>query len=286
MTSGLLVIDKPAGITSFAVVAAVRKNTAIKKVGHAGTLDPMATGILVVALGRATRLIRYVQESDKEYRATIQFGIATDSLDADGVETERVPMSFDREALEEALETFRGQVSQIPPMVSALKVGGERLYDLARAGKEVEREARQVLVSVLEVVDFEPRAGFPIATVRVVASKGTYVRTLADDIARTLGGRAHLTALRRLRIGRFGVAEAISLEALSDWQEHLRLPAEAVSDLAPWLIDSAEAAAVRSGRSLPAAIGEGPWAMLAEADNLLGVYRRDADRAVAEVVLA
>ncbi len=158
MTTGLLVIDKPEGITSAGVVTAVRRATGIKKAGHAGTLDPMATGVLVVALGPATRLVRYVQDGAKEYVATVQFGVATESLDADGDETERAPMNFAEAELRQALEGFKGQSSQIPPMVSAVKVGGKRLYELARAGKEVARDPRLIYVTELELVDIRSRA--------------------------------------------------------------------------------------------------------------------------------
>jgi tRNA pseudouridine55 synthase len=281
----LLVIDKPQGLTSFAVVAAVRKAAAIKKVGHAGTLDPMATGVLVVALGQATRLVRWIQEEEKEYVAGVTFGIATDSLDADGEEIGRAPMNFTRVELEGALAGFRGEISQVPPMVSALKVKGERLYELARTGREVERDRRQVRISELELVDFDGRPDFPLATLRVVASKGTYIRTLADDIAITLGGRAHLHALRRQRIGPFDLAGALSFDLLTQWTEHLRPPAEAVVGMARWWIGADEVDAAKHGRALAAPEGMGPWALIGSDGNLRAVYKREGDRAIAEVVL-
>lgn len=286
MTSGLLVVDKPGGITSHGVVAIVRRATGIKKAGHAGTLDPLATGVLVVALGQATRLVRYVQDGAKEYVATIQFGIATDSLDADGVETERAPMSFSVDDLRQTLEKFKGELVQVPPMVSALKVRGKRLYDLARAGQEIVREPRQVSITELELTDFDPQPEFPIGTIRVVSSKGTYIRTLADDIARDLGGRAHLIGLRRTRVGPFGLENAASLDDLAEWHGHLLPPSEAVSELSKWFVTDDEAESISHGRALSAPDEGGPWAMLGSGDELMGVYRRDGVQAVAEVVLS
>lgn len=286
MTSGLLVIDKPEGISSAGVVTAVRRVTGIKKAGHAGTLDPMATGVLVVALGTATRLVRYVQDGAKEYLATVQFGVATKSLDADGEETERVPMNFSEAELLQTLEGFKGQLSQIPPMVSAIKVDGKRLYELARRGKEVARDARLIFVTELELLEFDSEPDSPIATLRVVSSKGTYIRTLADDIARALGGRAHLIGLRRTRVGPFGLEDALSVDDLEEWHSRLVQPAHAVSELSQWFVTTEEAKEIGHGRALPAVDGAGPWAMVGSDDELLAVYRREGDRAVAEVVLA
>lgn len=286
MTSGLLVIDKPEGISSAGVVTAVRRVTGIKKAGHAGTLDPMATGVLVVALGTATRLVRYVQDGAKEYLATVQFGVATKSLDADGEETERVPMNFSEAELLQTLEGFKGQLSQIPPMVSAIKVDGKRLYELARRGKEVARDARLIFVTELELLEFDSEPDSPIATLRVVSSKGTYIRTLADDIARALGGRAHLIGLRRTRVGPFDLESALSVDDLEEWHSRLVQPAHAVSELSQWFVTTEEAKEIGHGRALPAVDGAGPWAMVGSDDELLAVYRREGDRAVAEVVLA
>jgi tRNA pseudouridine55 synthase len=281
---GLLVIDKPMGMTSHDVVARARRATGIRKIGHAGTLDPMATGVLVLAVGQATRLIRYLQDHAKEYRAEIQFGIGTDSLDADGTEVERVEVEFSRTQLEEKLELFRGEIEQVPPMVSALKVGGKRLYQLARAGDEVEREPRPVTIHELDLIDFT--AGeFPRATIRAVCSKGTYIRTLADDIAQSLGSRGHLTALRRTRVGAIEVDGALALDELEQWESHLLDPRHAVVDLTQWSASPSEEEAVRSGRRLPLPESTGPWAILDQEHNLLAVYRQEGSLAVAEVVL-
>jgi len=192
MSDGLLVVDKPSGPTSHDMVARVRRAAGVKRVGHAGTLDPLATGVVVIGIGRATRLLRYVSDSNKEYVARVRFGIATDSLDADGREISRQPMPVTKEQVSSALSGFRGSIEQTPPMVSAIQIGGRRLHELARAGEEVERQPRRVEVYSIDVLDFE-EGEFPMATIHVECSKGTYVRVLADDIAMALGGRAHLS---------------------------------------------------------------------------------------------
>ena len=187
-TAGFLLVDKPSGWTSHDVVAKVRNLVGIKKVGHAGTLDPMATGLVVLGLGRATRLLRFVQAAPKEYVATAVFGVATDSLDADGAILERTEMDVALRDLEHVMGRFVGKIAQVPPMVSARKVGGKKLYELARKGIEVEREAREVEIYQLDLLELAP-SPYPEVTFRTVCSTGTYVRTLADDMARALGGR-------------------------------------------------------------------------------------------------
>ncbi|MEE8497413.1 MAG: tRNA pseudouridine(55) synthase TruB, partial [Acidimicrobiia bacterium] len=192
MTDGFLLVDKEGGWTSHDVVAKCRGILGERKIGHAGTLDPMATGLLVLGVGRATRLLRYVQGAAKRYEARVAFGIATDTLDADGAILEREPMDFTPEELSAVAARFVGSISQVPPMVSAVKVGGERLYELARQGIDVEREARTVQIHEIEVVDVSP-GPYPEAEIVVRCGSGTYIRTLADDLAQALGGRAHLT---------------------------------------------------------------------------------------------
>ncbi len=205
---GFLLVDKPGSWTSHDVVASVRATIARRKVGHAGTLDPMATGLLVLGVGRATRLLRFIQDAPKTYVATVRFGVATDSLDADGAVLTREPMPIDPPDLEGVLERFVGDIVQVPPMLSARKVEGRRLYVLAREGKTVEREARSVSIHELRLLDLAP-SDYPEATLLVRCSKGTYVRTLADDFARALGGRAHLSGLRRTEIGSLRVEVAL-----------------------------------------------------------------------------
>jgi tRNA pseudouridine55 synthase len=292
VSSGFLLVDKEPGWTSHDVVAKVRSVVG-GKVGHAGTLDPMATGLLVVAVGRATRLLRFIQGSDKEYLATAQFGVATDTLDADGAILSREPLPVTLEALEEAMSRFRGEIHQIPPMVSARKVEGRRLYELARQGKVVEREARPVTIDAFELVDVAP-SDYPVVTMRVVCSTGTYVRTLADDLARSLGGRAHLTALRRVRNGALTVDDAVTV---GEGVERLRAGEEEGLVLDPWealslypeiRVDQASEFRVRNGRPLPndpPGVGGSTVRIGSAAGELLAVYRVDGAELVPEVVV-
>ncbi len=285
MPEGLLVIDKPSGPTSHDMVAKVRRATGIKRVGHAGTLDPLATGVVVVGIGRATRLLRYVQESHKEYVARVRFGIATDSLDADGREVWREAMPVTEEQVALALSGFRGSIEQTPPMVSAIQIGGRRLYEMARAGEEVERQARPVEVYSIEVVGFEG-GDFPLATIAVECSKGTYVRVLADDIARTLGGRAHLEGLCRTRVGSFGLDLALAVEDLDRWESSLLPLAAAVGPMPRLVVDDEQRLRTSHGRTLEAVGMEGPIAVVDPAGDLIAVYVAGDGVARAEVVIS
>jgi tRNA pseudouridine55 synthase len=209
--NGILVVDKPKGPTSFDVVAAVRRALKVKKAGHTGTLDPMATGVLAICLGDATRVAQVFTDGDKAYDATVKLGVTTDTLDAEGkvVETRPVP-PVTRASLEAALAPFRGPQQQTPPMYSAIKKDGKRLYELARAGEEVEREARDVTVHALTLNDFSADE----VKLSVSCSKGFFVRTLAADLGEALGCGAHLTALRRTQSGPFALAQAVPLATL------------------------------------------------------------------------
>jgi tRNA pseudouridine55 synthase len=229
---GALIIDKPAGMTSHDVVALVRRTIGERRVGHTGTLDPFATGVLVVLVGRATRLAQFLSGAEKEYEAVIRLGYATDTGDITGVriekdtpgltaETQRT-QSFRREEIEAALASLRGEIEQTPPMYSARKIAGQKLYELARRGEEVERKAVRVTVSQFEALS---RDGSLLKTnddgtsdfvVRVVCSAGTYVRTLAESVGKQLGVGAHLSELRRTRAGQFKIADAITLDRLND----------------------------------------------------------------------
>src|SRR3954462_15828944 len=258
MRDGLVVVDKAPGWTSHDVVAKLRGVYGQKRVGHAGTLDPDATGVLLVGLGRVTRLLRYLQEAGKEYRGRVVFGVATDTLDASGAVLERAEMTVTRAELDAAARAFVGDIEQVPPMVSALKVGGRRLYELARAGEEVERAARPVHIGELVVEDLEPGA-YPEATIRVACSSGTYIRTLAADLGTALGGCAHLGSLRRLRVGSFGLDEARPVEAIeADPDAALYPPTHAMRDLELVRIDAERARAVAHGATFaaPALLGE------------------------------
>lgn len=292
---GFLLIDKEQGWTSHDVVAKLRPHLD-GKVGHAGTLDPMATGLLVLAFGAGgTRLLRFVQGARKEYVATVQLGVATDSLDADGAVLTREPMPVSQTQVEAVLDRFRGEILQVPPMVSARKVEGTRLYELARKGEIVEREARPVTIHELEVQDFAP-SDYPEVTFRAVCSTGTYVRTLGDDIARALGGRGHLTALRRTRNGTLVVDDALSvggaLSAIADGRiDEISLRPDAVlGGLDEVVVDEPTEFRVRNGVKLPAGdLSSTPTSgfvrVVSTRGDLLAVYRQAEHVLVPEVVL-
>lgn len=213
--SGVLVVDKPVGPTSFDVVARVKRAARAGKAGHTGTLDPLASGVLAICLGEAVKLQQFLVEGDKEYEAVVAFGAATATQDGEGEVTARGdPSRLDADAVRAALDRFQGEIEQTPPMFSAVRVGGRRLHEAARAGEEVERAPRKVVVHALELLSLEPTGdgGLRHARVAVRCGKGTYVRTLASDVGGTLGVPAHLAALRRTAAGRFTLAEAISLE--------------------------------------------------------------------------
>ncbi len=288
---GLVVVDKPPGWTSHDVVAKLRRVYGQRRVGHAGTLDPDATGVLLVGVGRLTRLLRYLQETTKVYRGVVVFGIATDTLDSSGAVLDQAPMPLDAEQVQESTRRFLGVIHQVPPMVSALKVGGRRLHELAREGLEVERAARPVRVDRFDVEAFTD-GPYPEAQVLVECGSGTYVRSLAADLGAALGGRAHLRDLRRLRVGSFGLDEARSIDTIeADPAGALLSPAVAMRDLTPLRVGDEEAAAVRHGAVFPAALvagadGPGPFAVIDDADELLAVYECRGSALRPSVVLA
>lgn len=226
---GILIIDKPAGLTSHDVVARARRLLREKRIGHTGTLDPFATGVLVLLLGRATRLAQFLSGAEKGYEATVRLGFSTDTGDLTGErrgEVSEFAAVWGRERIEPALCPLRGETEQVPPMYSAKKIDGRKLYELARRGVEVERKAARVSIRELEFVvggDAEVMRlnddGTQDVSLRVVCSAGTYVRTLAESIGESLGVGAHLAALRRTRAGTFGVAESVTLERLAELAE-------------------------------------------------------------------
>ena len=278
---GVLVVDKPAGVTSHDVVAMVRRRFGERRVGHAGTLDPDATGVLVVALGAATRLIRYIGDTTKVYSGEIVFGTETDTLDASGTVTATHPMGpIDIDEVRRMVAArFIGDIEQIPPMVSALKVDGRRLHELARQGIEVERRPRPVTVYSFEVA---PGPTPDVVIAEIACSAGTYIRSLAADLGRALGGGAHLRGLRRLAVGSFTVAAAAPVD------EAELLPVEvAVGGLTRVVVDDEQAGHVAHGRILDRFAGQGPWAVFSPSGDLLAVYvDHGTDRAKPEVVLA
>lgn len=234
---GIALIDKPQGWTSFDVVAALRRSLGIKKIGHSGTLDPMATGVLPVFVGRATRLIDLLPITDKRYRATIRFGMTTDTLDITGEVLSRSPVRVAREQLEAALQPFRGEILQVPPMVSALKHNGKRLYELAREGKTVERPARPVTIYELRCLG--PGVEENEFILDVACSKGTYVRTLCDDLGRSLGCGAVLSGLCRTEAAGFSLAECVPIDdARQMTAQQLLRPAESAVEAYPPVVVS------------------------------------------------
>ena len=282
-------VDKPRGMTSNQVVGRVKAATGVKKVGHAGTLDPMATGVLVMAVGNVTRLIGYIQDQEKEYVATALFGVTTDTLDADGAVLSREPMDIGIDDVRALVPRFTGTISQVPPMVSALKQGGTRLYELARRGEVVEREARAVDVHELEILSVGAPP-YPEVEFRVVCGKGTYVRSLADDMAAVLGGGAHLTELRRTRIGSLRLADAVTIDDMDNWRSYLLTPTEALRHMQHVSVDEETAKGVRNGMRFVGgpivdAPDDEPYGVLDADGELLAVYRKVGERAQPEVVL-
>jgi tRNA pseudouridine55 synthase len=291
VSSGFLVVDKPQGMTCNSLVSRVKRATGIKKVGHAGTLDPLATGVVVIAVGPVTRLIRFIQEQPKEYLATAMFGVATDTLDSDGAVMSREPMEFTAEELDAVASRFVGTILQVPPMVSALKHQGRRLYELARQGEVVEREARPVEIHELVILGVGS-GPYPEVEFRVVCGKGTYVRSLADDMAAALGGSAHLTALRRTRTGSLDLAtHGLTVDELEDWQTHLLAPSDALGDLPAVTVSEETARGVCHGMrfvggEMATAPDNAAVRVLDRSGDLLAVYRREGEQARPEVVLA
>lgn len=213
--NGIINIYKEAGYTSFDVVAKMRGILKIKKIGHTGTLDPDATGVLPVCIGNGTKLVELFADHDKEYIAELLLGVATDTQDLSGTVIKESPVEVTGEQVKEAVMSFVGDSMQVPPMYSAVKVNGKKLYELARAGKEVEREARQVTFHEIEILSME----LPSVKIRVKCSKGTYIRTLCNDIGEKLGCYAAMKSLLRTRVGNFGIEEAITLEELEQYRD-------------------------------------------------------------------
>jgi tRNA pseudouridine55 synthase len=262
MIDGALLLDKPVGISSNKALQRAKQSYGAAKAGHAGTLDPLASGLLIVLFGEATKFAGPALEADKEYLATLKLGEKTATGDAEGPVIETREFSLDDRRIAPVLERFKGEIEQVPPMHSALKRGGVPLYELAREGKTVPREARRIRISELESVELK----LPYLKLRVRCSKGTYVRTLAEDIGEALGTCAHLSALRRTASGRWRVQDAVTLEALTSQPRPALLPLAALlADLPRVELDAAQEARFRNGQSLDSFPGEG----------LHGVYRAD-----------
>jgi len=276
LVDGVLIVDKPRGPTSHDVVAKVRRALGTKSVGHAGTLDPMATGVLVVAVGEATKLVPYLSAADKEYDATVTLGVATDTLDAEGRETSRaeVPASW-RASLEGALEAERKRTMQLPPVFSAIHAKGARAHELARRGAAVELDERPVRVVSLDVT----RVADAELGLRLTVSKGYYVRALARDLAARLGTVGHLSALRRVRAGAFSIAQAVLVDALDRDVALLPLAEAAARVLPTCTLTEAGVQHARAGRAVPlddlASRDDREHAWLAPDGELVAIGRLD-----------
>ncbi len=283
---GILIIDKPAGITSHDVVNRVRRALGTKRVGHTGTLDPFATGVMVVLVGRATRLAQYLDKDEKEYEAEVAFGFETDTGDRTGTRIASATTPLDAltsDRINAVLPAFRGDIEQVPPMFSAKKIEGRKLYELARRGETIERKAVVVTISRLEIASgLQPVDGEP-GTLRirlvVACSAGTYIRTLAADIGRSVGAGAHLAELRRTRAGRFTIADAVPLDDVN--AAHLRPAGDAVEHLPRYILNPDRIDPTRNGMStrvLDAELPDGSSVRLvAENGELIAIGRFAAE---------
>ena len=297
---GILIIDKPAGLTSHDVVARVRRILRTKRVGHTGTLDPFATGVLVLLVGQATRLAQFLDKDEKEYEALAQLGYETDTGDKTGSPRGEMPgpnsgiqisysefeisnfesqisTRISRHQIDNVLDEFRGEIEQLPPMYSAKKIDGKKLYELARQGLDVQRKPIKIEIKTLELLPSEDVDSGPSFRIRVVCSAGTYIRTLAEDIGRKLGVGAHLQELRRTRAGRFDLSGAVTLEQLDPMDDPssalLPMP-EAVSHLPKLVLPPDRVDKTRNGlssRSPEALPPNQPVRMLDESNNLIAI---------------
>ena len=276
--SGVLVVDKPVGLTSHEVVQVIRRGTGIRRAGHTGTLDPRASGVLVVLLGPAVRLSEYVSASDKRYQAVVQLGTSTDTYDADGRVLSTNPVDISESQFENALQTFIGEIEQVPPPYSAVKVKGRKAYEMARQGEEVDLLPRRITVYSLELLEWAP----PEAVIDVYCSSGTYIRSLANDLGKMLGCGAHLVGLRRTKSGRFTLRDAVPLrklrEAFDDgsWYQWLIPAAEALSDWPSVDLTIEQVDAIRHGHRIPGESGIGKMARgISEQGELVALLEFD-----------
>ena len=256
--NGIVIVDKPGGWTSQDVVSKLRGVLRTKRIGHGGTLDPMATGVLPVFVGRATRGVEFFEHAEKTYEAVLQLGVTTDTEDITGTVLEEKPVSITEEQIEAALENFRGEISQIPPMYSAVKVNGQKLYDLARKGKEVERKPRQITIFQLDCLAFSGKT----VTLRVRCSKGTYIRTLCKDIGAALGCGGCMAQLRRISAGSYTIDQAVPLKTLieSDDPGSFLLPVDSMFSQHPAVtLTQKQALRCRNGNSFSVALGNGTY---------------------------
>jgi tRNA pseudouridine55 synthase len=262
VVSGVLVVDKPVGLTSHDVVQIIRRGTGIRRAGHTGTLDPRASGVLVILVGPAVRLSEFVSASDKRYQATIRLGSSTETYDAESEPTEEMPVDIEESAFAELLKGYIGEIEQVPPPYSAVKVEGKPAYQRAREGEELDLEPRMINVFNLDVLEWAP----PEVVIDVHCSSGTYVRSLAHDLGEELGIGAHLVGLRRTMSGQFTLRHAVSLRRLREafdsgtWAEFLIPASEALGDWHTITLDADLLEQVRHGHRFPAEEGRTGWA--------------------------
>jgi tRNA pseudouridine55 synthase len=281
VVSGVLVVDKPVGLTSHDVVQIIRRGTGIRRAGHTGTLDPRASGVLVILIGPAVRLSEYVSASDKRYQATIRLGSSTDTYDGDGEITKTAPVvDITEEKFNEILQQFVGEMEQVPPPFSAVKVKGHKAYEMARQGEEVDLEPRIINVYSLEILEWAP----PEAVIDVYCSSGTYVRSLANDLGKSLGTGAHLVGLRRTKSGRFTLRDAVPLRRLQEsfdvgnWYKFLIPAAEALADWPMMELDADQVELVRHGHRVPTEPGQKGWARgVSQQGDLVALLEADEE---------
>lgn len=278
--SGVLVVDKPIGMTSHDVVQVIRNGTNIRRAGHTGTLDPRASGVLVVLVGPAVRLSEYISASDKRYQAIIRLGATTDTYDEEGKVTTSSPVEITEAQFEESLKQFVGEIEQVPPPYSAVKVQGRKAYEMAREGKEVDLAPRKINVYSLELLEWAP----PEAVIDVYCSSGTYVRSLANDLGKSLGCGAYLVGLRRTKSGRFTLRDAVPLRKLREafeqgsWYQYLIPAAEALSEWPAVDLNADQVDAIRHGHRVPAAEGSTGWARgVSEQGELVALLEADTE---------
>lgn len=281
VVSGVLVIDKPIGLTSHDVVQIIRRGTGIRRAGHTGTLDPRASGVLVVLIGPAVRLSEYVSASDKRYQATIRLGSSTNTYDAEGVVTSHAPVDhITEDKFNEILQTFVGEIEQVPPPYSAVKVKGKRAYEIAREGESIDLEPRKIQVYSLDILEWAP----PEVVIDVYCSSGTYVRSLANDLGKALGTGAYLIGLRRTKSGRFTLRDAVPLRKLKeafdagDWYKFLIPAADALGDWPMVELDADQVELVRHGHRVPAETGLTGWARgISQQGDLVALLELDEE---------
>ena len=265
---GIVIVDKPAGWTSQDVVSKLRGVFKTRRIGHGGTLDPMATGVLPVFVGRATRAVEFFEHAEKTYEATLRLGISTDTEDITGTVLEEKPVAVTEEEFLRALEAFRGDIFQIPPMYSAIKINGQKLCDLARRGKEVERKPRPVTIYALDCLSFEGTT----AKLRIHCSKGTYIRTLCKDIGQALGCGGTMESLRRVTAGEYEISQAVTMETLVNAENpaHFLLPIDSLFTAHPAItLTEKQTLRCRNGNAFSISLEPGTYRAYSESGEFL-----------------